>query len=144
MWCLTRDALCAQHNFIIDSRSECAEVYDRDRNGLRDDELHPADAARRRVDHRGRARALDPRAVLLAGANPQLADVEEDDDEARLAAQPAWYDDDDGLSPRDPTYALTSAGGHVYQAAICAPRAAVTATMQSVGQTRPADRHVHW
>eukprot|EP00966_Prymnesium_polylepis_P178290 4128714-Prymnesium_polylepis.1 len=63
-----------RHNFIIDSRSECAEVYDRDRNRLCDEELHPTDAARRRVDHRGREHALDPRAVLLAGANPQLAD----------------------------------------------------------------------
>ena len=95
------------------------------------------------MDHRGRERALDPRAVLLTGANPQLAGVEENAQEAALAAAPAWYDDED-VSPRDPTYALTSTGGHAYQAAICAPRAAVTATMQSVGQTRPADRPVHW
>eukprot|EP00966_Prymnesium_polylepis_P263627 6090082-Prymnesium_polylepis.1 len=51
--------------------------------------LSPFRSAQRRVDHRGRKRALDPQAVLLAGANQRLAQVEENAHEAALAAAPA-------------------------------------------------------
>ena len=136
-----------QHNLAIEhGQGEVRDANPDDEAGTGDSELpHTGMGGERQSapDHRGRARRLDPRAVHLSGPNPELAALEEDHDEAALAALPAWYDDED-VSPRDPLYALTRCEGSAFQASICSPRAAVTAHMHSIGQTRPIDRPVHW
>ena len=134
----------AQHNWCVEHSAYCEDVLPEDLRGDRDPDL-PVHGARQRTrptDHVGRDRPLDPRAVHLSGANPDLADLEQDPTLRAAALAPAWYESTD-VSPRDPLHALSSKPG-AHQAALCGPRAAVTARMESVEQIRNPSAPVHW
>ena len=129
------------HNFCLDDGSSIfGHSYASDVSGQRDPMAARRARAEVRVDHLGRARAVDETTVHVSGPNRQLAAVEaaramneRDREAAREARLPAWYDDI-GLSPRDPVY--------ITAAAVCQPRALITERMKDKGYTRR--REVHW
>lgn len=131
-----------QHNYCIDAGDSDGHVDADDREGRRDSDLPPGDRTHQRYDHRWRARGLDPGVVHTTGPNQRAARTETDRREQRLALEPAWYEDT-RLSPRDPLYHIAATPG-AHQAALCSPRAAVTARMDQSGQIRPPERPVHW
>ena len=76
----------------------------------------------RRVDHMNRPRSVQSAITLFTGPNAALAALERNgagsDEErkkaAALALEPAWYEEKDGISPRDPAYKAPDA--------VCQPR----------------------
>ena len=134
---------CPQHNYCIENGAMSAEVLPEDLRGEPDPELAEGGQRRRPVDHLGRDRPLDPRAVNLSGPTTLIWPP------WRVTRTPVpplccrrEYDSSE-YSPRDPQYDLTAKPG-AHQAALCAPRAAVTARMEAVGQIRPPSAPVHW